>query len=195
MLGFIDRLDAAADKLRDCVNDLLELSRAGYVSYQPQRVNLSQLVAKIIQSHELTIRELNVQVEVDEELPTVFFDPQRLEDVLDNLVTNALKYGMSDGSPKLTIRSETSDGECRLCIRDNGDGIDPKYHEKIFNIFERIDNTKGGTGIGLAIVKKIMTSHDGRVWIESNRGEGSAFWLAFPEGSGDHDATTNHSSV
>ena len=179
--GFIDRLDTACGKLRKCVNDLLELSRAGYVTFQPETIRMREFLAKLLRSHDLEIREIGVDVRVQEELPDIVFDRQRLVDVLDNLVTNALKYGMTADEPVLSIHAHETEAEVRFCVQDNGAGLNPDYHDRIFNIFERIDTSRGGTGIGLAIVKKIMTNQEGRVWIESEPGEGAAFWVAFPK--------------
>ncbi|MCR9075354.1 MAG: ATP-binding protein [bacterium] len=203
--GFIDRLDAACGKLRKCVNDLLELSRAGYVTFRPEKVSMREFLAKLLRSHDLEIREIGVDVRVQEELPDIVFDRQRLVDVLDNLVTNALKYGMTAEEPVLSIHAQETDSEIHFCVEDNGAGLSPDYHDRIFNIFERIDTSRGGTGIGLAIVKKIMTNQEGRVWIESEPGEGAAFWLAFPktlsgqfhplDTGGDHEQSTNSLSA
>ena len=179
--GFIDRLETACDKLKQCVNDLLELSRAGQLVFEPETICMRELLAKLVRAHDLEIRDAGVDVQVADQMPEVVFDRQRLIDVLDNLITNALKYGMSAADPVLRISATQSDTEVRVCVRDNGQGIRPEYHERIFRIFERADTSKGGTGIGLAIVKKIVSSNGGRVWVESEPGNGAAFWVALPK--------------
>lgn len=179
--GCIDRLDAASVKLRDCVNDLLELTRLGYVSSEPVDVDLNALVARLLRSHDLEIRELNIEVLVDDALPKVRCDPQQMEEIMDNLVSNALKYGSSEPGPVLEIRGQDKESEFWICVRDNGAGIDPRYQKKVFKIFERLDSAKSGTGIGLSIVKKMVEQMGGRVWIESAVGEGTAFWLSIPK--------------
>ena len=107
-------------------------------------------------------------------------DRNRLSDVLDNLLVNALKYACDGREPRFEIGSLTTDGEVRLFVRDNGPGIEPQQHENIFGLFQQLDATRDGSGVGLAIVRRIMAVHHGRAWVESNVGEGATFWLAFP---------------
>jgi len=178
--GCIDRLDAASVKLKECVNDLLELSRVGYGASDPVDIDMKILAAKILHLHELEIRELGFEVMVEDTLPTIRFDAQQMEEILDNLVTNAMKYGSGAPSPVLKILGQEKENEFRICVRDNGNGIDPRYQEKVFKIFERLDTTKSGNGIGLSIVKKMVENVGGRVWIDSQPGEGTAFWLSIP---------------
>jgi PAS domain S-box-containing protein len=179
VMGFLDRVESAAVKLQESVNDLLELSRAGYINDEPVRVDMNALVAKVLGYHELDIKNLGVQISVDESLPEIHFDPQHMEDVIDNLISNALKYGMDAKTPELRISGERTGDEIRIRVADNGAGIDPKYHDRVFRIFERVNTTQGGTGIGLAIVKKVMTKFGGRVWVDSAPGQGCVFNLVF----------------
>ncbi len=121
-----------------------------------------------------------VDVRVEQELPTLMADKTQVGRVFMNLIENALRYGTGNRYPVLEIRAERTDDEVRICVRDNGDGIPEAYQEKIFQLFGRVDTTHRGTGVGLAIVKRIVEAHGGRVWVESKPGAGAAFWLAFP---------------
>ena len=95
-------------------------------------------------------------------------------------MVNALKYGSPEPGGTITVGSKQTDTENRFFVRDTGPGIDERYHEKIFELFQRLDKSKEGSGAGLTIVARIMEIHDGRAWVESKEGEGACFWIAFP---------------
>lgn len=177
---FIDRLVSAADRMRQCVDDLLELSRIGRVITKPQMVDLDEVVRRVVDSHQLEFQELGVDVRVQHNLPHVYTDPNRLTDIVDNLVTNAIKYGTDNELPAIAIGGGAHEGESRFFVQDNGNGIAPKYHTKVFSIFERLDTTKSGTGIGLSLVKKTVENSGGKIWLESEVGQGAVFWVSLP---------------
>ena len=168
--------------MRDMIDDLLKLSRIGTVAIDLQPVGLRQVAEELVRKHapELEDKDTAVSLELSEDQPTVLADRNRLVEVLDNLIVNALKYACDGPEPRITIGSETVGREVRLFVKDNGPGIGKEHHEKIFGLFQRLDESKEGTGVGLAIVKRIMEVHGGRVWVESAIGEGATFWLAFP---------------
>jgi len=188
--------------MRDMIDDLLKLSRIGTVAIDLQKVGLREVADELVRKHapELEAKHTAVSLELSEDQPTVLADRNRLVEVLDNLIVNALKYACDGPEPRITIGSETVGREVRLFVKDNGPGIGKEHHEKIFGLFQQLDESKEGTGIGLAIVKRIMEVHGGRVWVESAIGEGATFWLAFPaavgeaamslsaQGGGVHDA-------
>ncbi len=188
--------------MRDMIDDLLKLSRIGTVAIDLQPVGLSEVAEELVRKHapELEDKHTDVSLELNEDQPTVLADLNRLVEVLDNMIVNALKYACDGPEPRITIGSETVGREVRLFVKDNGPGIGREHHEKIFGLFQRLDDSKEGTGVGLAIVKRIMEVHGGRVWVESAIGEGATFWLAFPaavgeaamslsaQGAGVHDA-------
>jgi len=119
-------------------------------------------------------------VSVQRDLPRVVADRVRLAQVFENLLTNAVKYGCGHDQPAVVIEGCIDAGEVRYCVRDNGSGIAPQFHERIFGLFERLESNTDGTGVGLAAVSRIMEAHGGRAWVESEVGQGAAFWLAFP---------------
>ena len=115
------------------------------------------------------------------ELPVVLGDRVRLTEVFQNLIANAVKYMGDQTNPRIEIGSRSDEAEVVCFVRDNGMGIDPRYHEKVFGLFERLDASNEGTGIGLALVKRIIEVHGGRVWVESEgRGQGSTFLFTLP---------------
>jgi signal transduction histidine kinase len=117
---------------------------------------------------------------VQKNIPSVWLDRKRAYQVFENLIVNALKYGCEGASPKIEIGCERNDGEICFYVRDHGQGIAKEYHAKIFGLFQRLETDNRGTGVGLTIVSRIMQMHGGRVWVDSERGKGAAFWFAFP---------------
>jgi len=113
-------------------------------------------------------------------LPTVRGDQVQLAQLFQNLISNAIKYRGSE-SPRIQISVELGDGEWLLAVHDNGQGIDPAYHDRIFGVFKRLHGSEyPGTGIGLAICKRIVEKHGGRVWVESEAGQGATFRFSIP---------------
>jgi PAS domain S-box-containing protein len=173
--------------MRDTIDDLLKLSRIGTLAIDLQPVGLRQVAEELVRKHapQLEDKHTAVSLELSEDQPTVLADLNRLVEVLDNLIENALKYACDGPEPRITIGSETVGREVRMFVQDNGPGIGKQDHEKIFGLFQRLDESKEGSGVGLAIVKRIMEVHGGRVWVESAVGEGATFWLAFPAAVGE----------
>ncbi len=137
------------------------------------------------------IAERGAEVEIEPDLPVVYGDRSRLLEVFQNLVDNAVKFMGDQPAPRIEIGSRTAPGvgaggEAVLYVRDNGRGIDPRYHAKIFGLFERLDIGTEGTGIGLALVQRIVELHGGRIWVESEgTGRGSTFYFTLPSAA-DH---------
>ena len=114
-------------------------------------------------------------------LPTVCGDPVQLVQLFQNLIDNAIKYSGAT-RPTVRITAERSGGDWRITVRDNGVGIDPQYHQQIFGIFKRLHGRDvPGTGIGLALTKRVVERHGGRIWVESAAGQGAAFTFTLPD--------------
>ncbi len=178
----IQRIGGAADKMDDLLSDLLEFFRVGRVIRPPEDVDLSQLTQEVLQTLDELIRTKAVTVRVSPDLPTVYGDRIRLRQVLENLIENAAKYTQGQLSPLIEIGTRTQDGQQIIFVRDNGQGIDPRYHKRIFNLFEQLDPNREGTGIGLALVKRIIEVHGGQIWVESEgQGQGSTFCFTMPD--------------
>jgi signal transduction histidine kinase len=130
----------------------------------------------------------NVQIEIQPDLPVVQGDRARLVEVMQNLIDNACSFMGDRSEPRITIgqRGTDWDGKPIVFVRDNGIGIDPQYHEKVFGLFDKLDPRSPGTGIGLALVKRIVEVHGGRIWVESaGAGCGSTFCFTLPSGTAD----------
>ncbi|MBN1909763.1 MAG: GHKL domain-containing protein, partial [Pirellulales bacterium] len=122
-----------------------------------------------------------VSVEIAKGLPTVFGDRQRLLEVLQNLVDNAAKFMGDQPDPRIEITARTIDNEVVCLVHDNGVGVEPRYHQRIFGLFDKLSRDTEGSGVGLAMIKRIVEVHDGRVWVESEgEGRGSTFGFAIP---------------
>ncbi|MCP3963726.1 MAG: histidine kinase, partial [bacterium] len=180
----LDRLDAAARKLRRLLDELFELSRVGIQANPPEEVAFGDLVREARLQLAGQVAERGVEVEVAARLPAVTGDRARLLEAVRHLLGNAVKYLGEQPAPRIEV-GVRNDGTGKdaaapvFYVRDNGMGIDPRYHERVFELFERLDpEASEGTGIGLALVKRIVEAHGGRIWVESEGlGHGSTFCL------------------
>jgi hypothetical protein len=174
-------LGQATRRMDALIEDLLQLSRAGRVSAEPEPVDIAALAADLIEQMCGEYDPALLNIEIQKDMPGIVIDPTSAARLFQNLLGNAFKYGCSAAEARLEIGGCRGDGEIRYFVRDNGPGIPPQHHDKIFGVFQRLDATKEGTGIGLAIVSRIMETHGGRAWVESAPGQGATFWLGFPE--------------
>jgi PAS domain S-box-containing protein len=179
---YVDVIKHSAARLRDLIEDLLELSRFGHAATQSMPVDLDLLVREMRDSMAFTLAEKRAEIDVPEKLPSVICERTRFMTVFENLVTNAIKY-----NDKPTPVIQITHVDCRdaflFCIRDNGPGIAPENRQKVFGIFQRLvrRDEQEGTGIGLAICKTIVEGRGGAIWIESNaNGEGCSFYFTIP---------------
>jgi PAS domain S-box-containing protein len=180
----VERIDNAARHMMGLLNDLLELSRIGRMINPSQSVPFGQLASEVMELLTGTLTERGARVLVQPDLPTVHGDLPRLREVLQNLVENACKFTDRQTDPCIEIGCEGPDAESGqpiFFVRDNGLGFDPSYGERIFGLFDQLDPSRGGTGIGLALVKRIVAQHGGRVWAESHGvGTGATFRFTLP---------------
>ncbi len=176
-----ERITRAAEKMAELLNDLLELSRIGRVKNPPQDVAFNELAREAVSLVDGLLRARGVAVAIAPDLPHIHGDRARLLQVLQNLLENAAKYMGIQQQPYIEIGARGTGAETIVYVRDNGIGIEPRYHERIFGLFEKLDPKSQGTGIGLATVKRIVELHGGRIWVESDgMGNGSTFCLALP---------------
>jgi len=128
------------------------------------------------------LAERSVQVEIAPDLPEVYGDRPRLREMLENLLGNAAKFVGDQPDPCVEIGVRQGDNERVFYVRDNGIGIDPQYHDRIFGLFEKLDQETKGSGVGLTIAKRVVETHGGRIWVESEgSGCGSTFCFTLPE--------------
>jgi PAS domain S-box-containing protein len=173
-----------ANRMRQIILDLLEFSKVGRFEDQAEQVNSSEMVEDVISLYTMQIEQSNASIELGE-LPTIKTHKTPFFQVFHNLIGNALKYRHPEKAPLIKISCTEIPGYWKFSIKDNGIGIDEQYFEKIFVIFQRLHNKNeyNGTGIGLAIVKKIIHSLDGKIWVESEEGKGTVFYFTLPKES------------
>jgi len=176
------RISKAADRMHQLLDELLDLSRVGRLVGPPRDVSLSDLAREAMGLMAIRIRESGTQVHVPDDLPVVRGDRPRLLSVMQNLLDNAVKFMGDQAQPRIEIDARREGAETVCWVRDNGIGIDPKYHDRVFGLFDQLNrDTPEGTGIGLALVKRIVEVHGGRIWIESEgKGRGSTFCFSLP---------------
>jgi PAS domain S-box-containing protein len=178
----IQRMRNAALRMEETLKQLLEYSRLTRQPLTLQRVDLEQIVRDLLLEHRGLIHYRNAQITVDRPLPAAVGSPNIVSQVLRNLLTNALKYTLPDQPPRVRISASAHQTCVVLMVEDHGIGIEPKYHEHVFRVFERL-HTYGhypGAGIGLAIVRRAIERMRGRVWLESEPGKGSTFFVELP---------------
>jgi len=173
----VDRIRKAAKKMEQLLNELLELSRIGRLVNPPQEVPFMELVSETLELADGQLRVNQVEVKVDAEFPLVYVDRIRIVEVLQNLITNAAKFMGGQKNPTIEIGVKVIEGEDVFFIKDNGIGIAPEFHDRIFGLFNKLDQFAEGTGIGLALVKRIVEVHGGKIWVESELGKGATFYF------------------
>ena len=171
----IERISNAAGKMGQLLDELLELSRVGRLMNDPEEVSFETIAREAVGLVEGRLKEGNIKVKINSNLPNIYVDRVRLVEVVQNLVDNAAKFVKEQPNPKIEIGVCDKDDEHIFYVKDNGIGIDPKYHEKIFGLFEKLDSNSEGTGVGLSLVKRIVEVHGGRIWVESGAGKGATF--------------------
>lgn len=178
----LQRISVAADKMHALLADLLELSRIGRIMNPPEDVDLAQVVNEAIETMDARLRSKNVIVHCTLDLPTIYGDRIRLREVFENLIDNAAKYMGDQPEPTIEIGTRCEADETIIFVRDNGLGIEPQFHNRIFGLFDKLNPTSEGTGIGLALLKRIVETHGGKIWVESEGlGKGSTFCFTIPD--------------
>jgi len=176
------RIANAVDKMQSLLNELLELSRIGRVTNPPEDVPFGEIVQETADLLSGPLEAGNIRLNIIGKFPTVHVDRLRIAEVVQNLIGNAIKFMGDQPRPTIEVgmNGKDADGKPIFYVRDNGIGIEPKYHERIFGLFNRLDPSVEGTGIGLTLVKRIIDIHGGRIWVESELGKGAAFLFTLP---------------
>jgi light-regulated signal transduction histidine kinase (bacteriophytochrome) len=167
--------------MQEFITGLLRYSRVGTEPRVLEEVSLGEVYETALANLRVAIDESGAKVDADF-LPMVRGDPRQLTQLLQNLIGNALKFRKPGQPPAIHVRAEPDGGFWRISVRDNGIGLDPRFSERVFTIFQRLHTRDEyeGTGLGLAICKKIVERHGGRIWVESSEGEGATFFFTLP---------------
>jgi len=173
-------IESSAKKMDSLLTNMLSLSRIGRVVNPPEDVSFGEIVQEALEQSTGQIKSSGVDVSVAKNFPSVHVDRMRIEEVLVNLIDNSINYRGDQSHPKIDIGYHEDGNGIVFFVLDNGIGIDKSQHEKIFDLFYRLENSGKGTGAGLAIVKRIIEVHEGRIWIESERGKGCKVCFTLP---------------
>lgn len=186
------KLDAKADqyisfvvdgakRMQQLIHDLLEYSRVATRGKEFAPVDSNEIIRTVLNNLQISIKKNNAVIHYDN-LPQIMGDDIQLMQLFQNLISNSMKF-KSSKTPEITIQAEDEGNNWLFSVRDNGIGIDPQFRDRIFVIFQRLHEREEypGTGIGLAVCKKIVERHGGEIWVESEPGKGSAFYFTLPK--------------
>ena len=177
----LERVSNAAEKMGQLLEEILELSRIGRMFNPSTEIAMRDLVVEVLELLSGTLLERGVDMKVAPDLPVVYGDRPRLFEVLQNLIDNAAKFMGDQPHPTIEIGAREEGSETVFYVRDNGLGIEPCYQDRVFRLFDKLDEQSEGTGIGLALVKRIIDVHGGRLWVESEGlGKGCTFCFTVP---------------
>ncbi len=177
----IATITKAADGMHEILDELLALSRIGRIVSPSETTCFSDVIDEALKRVAGPLAERSAILEIEDEFPDIFGDRGRLVEVIQNLIENSLKYSPGP-RPRIGIGARRDEEETVFFVDDDGVGVDSRYHEKIFGLFEQLDGRNEGSGVGLAIVKRIVEVHNGHIWIESEgAGRGSRFCFTLPQ--------------
>lgn len=182
-LHYLKRIQSNITQMERLIKDLLELARIGRVVNAPEMTDINEVVKSAVADLQYQADEKNVEIHCPDDFPTVMCDQDRILQVFTNLISNAIKYIGDNTSPKIEIGHQETEDHYVFFVKDNGIGIDPAYHQKIFELFHSLKEVKDveGTGVGLTIVKRIIDNHRGKVWVDSEKGKGATFFFSIPK--------------
>ncbi len=176
----MEKIKHAADTMAQLLEELLELSRIGRVVGEKATCSMTELARQAAQLLETRSLELGVEYVIDD-MPDVIGDKTRLTEIYQNLLENSIKFMGNQPAPRIHVGAMQETGRTCFFVRDNGVGISAEYHQLVFELFERLSPDVDGTGVGLALVKRIVEVHGGEIWIESDGpGHGCTLWFTLP---------------
>lgn len=179
----MERIKNSAERMGRLLVDLLAYARLTREDFRKQTVDVERVWQAVLQTYADEIRIRKAEISSDLSIKYIQGDPVGVERILVNLLGNALKFTHPERVPRIHLFSESRPPKVRIALEDNGIGLEPKYRERIFGLFERLGPTggPGGTGVGLAIVKRSVETMGGKTGVDSTPGEGSCFWFEMPE--------------
>jgi len=179
-VDYLTRMQDAALRMGRLIEDLLQLTRVTTRAKPFERIALKQVLDEVLSDLEIRLKETAGRVQVGD-LPTLDADPTQMRQLFQNLLGNALKFHKKGEAPVVEVTAETSRDSCRIRVKDNGIGFDPKYNQKVFEIFQRLNGQEyEGTGIGLAVCRKVVERHGGKITVSSAPGQGTVFEVVLP---------------
>ncbi len=178
---FIEYIVEAAKRMQTLINDLLNYSRVATMKKEFEIIDLEEVIVSVLNNLNTAIYENDAEVTC-EDLPKIMAEPGQMIQLFQNLIGNAIKFRKPEVPPKIGIKAHKNKNECIFSVQDNGIGMEPQYAKRIFTIFQRLHTKEEyeGTGIGLAISKRVVEIHGGRIWVESEPGKGSTFYFTIP---------------
>jgi signal transduction histidine kinase len=179
----VQRITSAARKMQSLLEDLLELSRVGRIMNLPEYIPLEEIIREAMEQVRGRLDATKAEIKLQTDLPVVYGDRVRLIEVMQNLIDNAAKYANPGTIPCIAIGAKEEQHQMVIFVEDNGMGIDPQFHDRIFGLFNKLDTHTEGTGVGLSLVKRIIEVHGGDIWVESELGKGAAFYFTLPKTS------------
>ena len=192
---YLERIHWNINKMESLLVGLLDLSRVGRVIGNITEVDIGEVVSDILEDITPRIEEKGGGVALPDYFPMIWCDRYRLSQVFENLISNAVKFMGNQSEPRVEVGFHDRGRYFEFFVKDNGIGIDPSYHEKIFGIFQRLEEIEvEGSGVGLTIARRIVENHGGRIWVDSKPGHGSIFYFTIDkkmEKNGKHNQTQN----
>ena len=181
-IDILSNMRAASQRMRNLIQDLLSFSQINKETLKFKKINLNKIAEEARQDLEMAITEKNVTLQV-QQLPEIVGDDQMMRQLFENIISNSIKYSNPSDAVQITISGSKENGEFILAFKDNGIGFDEKYLPQMFSLFQRLHDRKtyNGTGLGLAICRKIVEMHEGRIWAESQEGQGATFYVSLPD--------------
>lgn len=176
----LTRIQRAGHHMNRLLDDLLQLSRVGTVRNDPEWVDVSTMMQEIREDLSKRLEESNAQMFIADTLPSVFADRLRLRQLFENLLSNAIKYGTTAEEPEIRVAGEMEGQSVRYTVTDNGPGIPEADQARVFAVFHRLESAQDGTGLGLAVVRRIARLHGGDVTLNSRPGTGTTFIVTLP---------------
>lgn len=178
---YLDRMQSAASRMRTLIDDLLSFARVGTKTLPFSMIDLNQIISEVLLDLEVRVEQTQARVEVAK-LPSIKADPSQMRQVFQNIISNALKFHKKEDRPLIQITANIVGPHCEIAIKDNGIGFEEKYLDRIFTIFQRLHGRQEyeGTGVGLAVVRKIIERHNGTITAKSQIGDGAEFLIRLP---------------